>query len=366
MRKIIIITVILLLIIYVIISIYNIDLFEINNNKEMFNFNNNKERLNIYIISNINVGGANKYIKNIIDNYPNNNYIYIKSNEDLNKYVFMQNDIVFIQHICFSNININNLINKEKNNCKVYLSIHDYHWLYGENTYNIDCYLDPYYKIINSNNYENIKKLFNQCIYIIHPSKYIYDLYSKYYDNTNFIIQSHNDYYINTDSLYIPSITNNTINIGNLSGFDECKGKEYILNLIDEYKTYKNYNINFVIVGYNSPSYNETEYYDYVKKYNIHGLTYLNKWGETWCYSLTKALNTGLPIIYNNIGAFKERITDKPQYFKAFDNEYDDIQKIYDSFNKMLDYIIENNGKYNNFYSNSEIIYYPFYDNLFN
>ena len=31
----------------------------------------------------------------------------------------------------------------------------------------------------------------------------------------------------------------------------------------------------------------------------------------------------------------------------------------------MLDYIIKNNGKYNNFYKNSEIIYDPFYDNLF-
>ena len=104
---------------------------------------------------------------------------------------------------------------------------------------------------------------------------------------------------------------NNEINIGNLSGFSEYKGRDYILDLIDKYKTYNNYTINFIVVGYNSPAYNETEYYEYVKKYNIHGLTYLNKWGETWCYSLTKALNTGLPIVYNNIGAFKERISNK-------------------------------------------------------
>ena len=30
--------------------------------------------------------------------------------------------------------------------------------------------------------------------------------------------------------------------------------------------------------------------------------------GETWCYSLTKALISNLPIIYNDIGAFKTRI----------------------------------------------------------
>ena len=45
-----------------------------------------------------------------------------------------------------------------------------------------------------------------------------------------------------------------------------------------------------------------------IKNNKIHALLYLNKYGETWCYSLSKAIKTGLPILYNNLGAFKERL----------------------------------------------------------
>ena len=331
--------------------------------------NNNKT---VYIISNISAGGAVKYLNDIISNYSNNNYIYIKSKKQLNSIKLNgNNNILFIQHILHTNISINNLIKKIitiKNNCKIYLSIHDFHWIFGNNIQMKDVmngYLLSNDEIINSPNYNKINKLFELCDIIIHPSKFTSNVFSQNFYNLNYQIQYHNDYYVNNDSLYIPLITNNEINIGNLSGFSEYKGMYNILDLIDKYKTYNNYTINFIVIEYNSPSYNETEYYRYVKKHNIHGLTYLNKWGETWCYSLTKALNTGLPIIYNNIGAFKERITNKQQYFIAYESEYDDIQKIYDSFEKMLDYIIVNNGKYNKFYKNKEIIYNPFYDSIF-
>ena len=276
------------------------------------------------------------------------------------------NDIVFIQHLINTNISIDQIIDiLSLHKCNIYLSIHDFHWLSNDSDPAIG-YLSPEFDIKKSLNYNKIKILFSLVDIIIHPSKFTYNIYNKYYSNNNFKIIDHNDYKVNNDSIYIPPIYNNTINIGNLSGFCECKGKEYLLLLMSKYKIYKNYNINFVIIGYNSPVYNETEYYEYVKKYNIHGLTYLNKWGETWCYSLTKALNTGLPIIYNNIGAFKERITNKKQYFKAFDYENDDMLKIYNTFNNLLDYIIQNNGKYNNFYNNDIIIYNPFYDSIFN
>lgn len=351
----IILLVLLLLIVIIILKICSIETFE--------------NTRTVYIVSNIQRGGAVKYLVDITNHYTNNTYIYIKSKNDLNNIHFNKNDILFIQHIINTDISIDDLINIDKTNCKTYLSIHDYQWLIGNNNFDnvASSYLFLKDDIVNSPNYEKLRLLFNTMNFIIHPSQFTYDTYSKYYSNNNFIKVSHNDYYVNHDSKYIPIITNNIINIGHLSAFDEYKGSEYILDLMNKYKTYNGYTINFIITNHNSPSYNEVEYYDYIKKYNIHGLTYLNKWGETWCYSLTKGLNTGLPIIYNNIGAFKERIHEKnkEQYFKAFDNENDDMKKIHNSFEKMLNYIIENNGKYNNFYNNNQIIYNPFYDNLF-
>jgi hypothetical protein len=119
--------------------------------------------------------------------------------------------------------------------------------------------------------------------------------------------------------------------------------------------------INWFIVGVNIPSYSENEFYDYIKKYNIHALTFLNKWGETWCYSLTKAFHSGLPIIYNNFGVFKERIPENTKhYFKVYDNENDtDIGKLYSTFEKMISYII----KYQ--IDKESINYNEYYDNLF-
>ncbi len=75
-----------------------------------------------------------------------------------------------------------------------------------------------------------------------------------------------------------------------------------------------------------------------------------------------------MPILYNNFGSFKERIPEKDNYIKVFDSEYDvnSIDKLMEEFEKMLDYVISNNGKYNDKMKDDFIIKYnPFYDTLF-
>jgi hypothetical protein len=122
----------------------------------------------------------------------------------------------------------------------------------------------------------------------------------------------------------MPKINNNSINIGNFSLPNECKGIEQINFLKQEILNYKDYKINYYIVNVNIPSYNEEEFFDLVKKHHIHGLLHLNKWGESWCYSLTKSIQSGIPIYYNNIGSFKERIPkNENMYIKNIDSEND-------------------------------------------
>ena len=169
-------------------------------------------------------------------------------------------------------------------------------------------------------------------------------MYSIYFNNTNFVIENHNDILHENDIFTSNKITNNTINILNPSSNSVYKGSE-LTTIIKEIKKYKNYTINFYIININFPSYNENELFKLLISYNIHGLTYLNKWGETWCYSLTKGLISELPILYNNFGVFKERIPNNEKYIKVYEteNEYNnDINKEnlilrYDNF---LDYII--------------------------
>jgi hypothetical protein len=117
--------------------------------------------------------------------------------------------------------------------------------------------------------------------------------------------------------------------------------------LENKYKEYNGFRINFVIAGVNIPNYKENEFFEVIRTNNIHTLTLLNKWGETYCYALSKFLKSGLPIFYNGIGAVAERIPAKSHYMKVFDHEiaFDEHDKeiICNKFEEMINYIIENN-----------------------
>ena len=257
-----------------------------------------------------------------------------------------------------------------KNKLKLIITIHDWYWINDKILYEFDDnkeWVKNYLKkniIIN----EKILKIFSVADEILCPSNYVYDIYLYYFKDSNLKIVSHNDCYINNNKKYIPIIKDNNINIGNLNFFSYTKGNNIIEFLKDNIKSYKNYNINFLIVGQNLKIYDEFEYYDIIIDNNIHCLTYLNNYSETYCYSLTKALNPGLCIIYNNIGAYIERIQKKDHYFKIkyIKNSllYNDL--LLKKFYNMLDYVIENNGKYLDYdISNNYIIYNKYYDNLF-
>lgn len=130
---------------------------------------------------------------------------------------------------------------------------------------------------------------------------------------------------------------------------------EYLKN---NFTIYKGYNINWSIVGNNIQFYDENEFFEIITKYNIHCLTYLSIIGETWCYSLTKGLVSGLPIFYNNIGSFAERVDKSIKSniisYESEQSIHDDIDKkiISNRFKEFLDFIIQqkkSNGiiKYN-------------------
>ena len=335
-----------------------------------------KKNKNIFIITNNTGGGSIKYLDDIINHYKNVDFIYIKNKNDLYRQKYNVNDILFIQHLLFTDITIVEIIEiKLTFGLKIYISIHDFYWLNDVILYTFPsdyCVHNNYLKD-NININTDILKLFESADIIIHPSKFTFDIYSKYFNDINFKIVHHNDYLINQNIINVQKISKNMINIGVLHTYSICKGSQYIEMLRCKYKTYNSYNINWCIIGETIPPNNETEFFDYIKKYNIHCLTYLNKWGETWCYSLTKGINSGLPIIYNNFGSFKERIPhNKENIFMVYNNENnsDDCEQLYTTFIKILDYIILNNkenlNKKDNIpNTNLTIQYNDFYNNIF-
>jgi hypothetical protein len=323
------------------------------------------ERKNtVYIISNIKGGGSLKYIDDMTEHYGKSvNFIYISKDKEFNKYKFHKDDILFLQHLFFTDIRLEAIMNiKKKCGCRIIISIHDFYWLSDHVMYNVENSISYHNGYLNPNITisEDIKTLFDIADEILHPSHFTWNVFANYFSTKNFNLINHNDYLHFDFHEHIPVI-NTTINIGVLHEYSLCKGKEFIETLRNKYKSYKGYDIDWFVVGVNIPRYNETEFYTFIEKYNIHCLTFLNKWGETWCYSLTKAFQSGLPIIYNNFGAFKERIpSDQPHYFKVYENESENNpQKLFHIFQKLLDYLINKNM------TKKTIVYHSYYNKLF-
>jgi len=347
----------------------------INNNYSLsFDFFKllNKYRKTIYIISNIKGGGTLKYINDLISNYKNYVQIFIiYDREQLINNYYYDNDIIMVQQLFYTDILLEDILNiKKLYKSKIVISIHDFYWLSSDITRNLNT-IYPYwhYEYINNTKVSSlIINFFHNSDLVIHPSNFTFNIYSKYFDNNNFKLVYHNDYNIERNKRYIPEIINNTINIGFLHDYNKYKGKEKIDCLIKKYQIFKNYKINFFIKKVNIPSYKPDNFFEYIKTYNIHCLTLLNKWGETYCYALTLFINSGLPIIYNNFGAVKERIYENDHYFKVYDNEteYNNDDILFEQFEKLLEYIIYNNGLYNDSGEKKDIIYNNFYDYLFN
>lgn len=82
-----------------------------------------------------------------------------------------------------------------------------------------------------------------------------------------------------------------------------------------------------------------------MKEDAVHGLLYLNGHPETYSYALAKGINSGLPILYTNIGAIKERMAAERAYAppgKYIATTRSDLLKNFDS---LIKFVLEYAGK---------------------
>ena len=347
--------------------------FGVNEKRIFIDFSISK----VYVICNIKLGGTSKYINDILKSFPEIKFVFLTERKQINGIKFKDTDIIFVQQLIMTNIFPEDIIYiKDTYNSKIVISIHDFCWFNKEIIHNFG--IDPYHwhgKYIEDNIIinESVKKLFSIANDIIHPSLFTYNLYSNYFDKKNFKLVYHNDNIVNNNINNFPVIKKE-INIGVLHSFSIYKGKEIVNILMEKYTRYKKYKINFLISDFTIEKYEEDNFNDIIKKYNIHCLLSLNKWGETYCYALTKYLNSGLPILYNNIGSFKDRIPKKEKYqiLLESENEYEDFitnpenQIIAcNKFISFLEYIIKNNIDTTYKFNDSKFVIKKYYNDLF-
>lgn len=276
---------------------------------------------NIFIISNINNGGANKYMLDLLKIYSkyNLNIIFITCQNDIQKYInfFKNNDTLILQYILFSDLSFDIILNLvSKYNLKLIIPLHDNYYLIDDSEIDIkgDLTIHEHHNYIP--NYK--KNILREAHQIIFPSKYIFDVFniSDHDIKNKLFIKEHIDELFYDNISHIPIIEANIINIGIITEISKIKGYDLLKEIIhiDNIDNYKiiyhffspiNFKRNNIIMH---GRYNENEIYSLLIKNKIHGLLFFNSLPETYSFALTKGINSSLPIYYTPIGAIKERL----------------------------------------------------------
>ncbi len=276
----------------------------------------------IYVINTVKHGGALKYIYDLENYFSEVQFVYITQENQLNTHPINSKSIVLINHLTSGNISITDITNlKLQTKAYFILIIHDFFYLGLKSPY----YHVEYGKPLPENETHASylwKKSFHPVVcdmlqsmdVIIHQNQFSFDQFQRKGCSSlhNSIIIPPADYPIQRSKnvIYRP-IINNEIHLGMMTSNTVIKGQEMIKILKHFYINYQNFYIRWKIVGYNNiPLYNDslTSFFNLIIKENIHSLLYFNKYGETFSFALTKYLNSQLPILYNNIGSFKDRM----------------------------------------------------------
>ena len=284
---------------------------------------------NVFIINNINAGGALKYVTDFTNSFKDVNFVFIKSLNMLTACDIKQGDILFVNHLLRTGIRPLHIIEYKKSiNFKLVIAIHDFVWLKpflnNVTTFTSEINMHGGYSLVGAHLRPSAVKLFDACDLIIHQSKFAYDTYSKLYSSYKSVYSFPNDFEIVRGKTKFLRIRENVINIGVFHAFSEYKGKHLVTSIMDTLKgRYKDYKVMFYISGQNVDDYEDSQasFNNQLQVHQIHGLLYLSRFGETYSYAMTKYLNSGLPILYNNIGSFKERLSNYSGVFKMFESE---------------------------------------------
>lgn len=314
-----------------------------------------KKEKNILIISHKG-GGTEKYINDLKKIYLNYNFIFFDENEDIKKYKNI--DLIHINSF-FSMKIANNYLSIFRNNfanIKKILTVHDYQWLYPNDPNILSYNLSK--KEFNTRDSNEFLYLCNYCDTIIFPSYNILKNYNELINlkdiKNNIVVTSHNDKFIYENNLVVPKIEE-YINIAFLGNFIEYKGSQLYKYLFNNLKYYNGKLLKYHVFGYLSDEEKKDKIYDnnfiYHDNYdenniinllyekNIHLITHLSLFEESYCYALSNSINSGIPILYLEHGAFTERLNKLDKFVPT------SVNNLILNYKKILGFILKNKDK---------------------
>ena len=213
------------------------------------------------------------------------------------------------------------------------LTIHDYQWLFpwcpNPTTEDFNTLICPV------ENAENFRTLVRGCKKVFFHTKNTLSRYEQFCGKLNFeniIIEHPCDIPVNYERLYITKIEN-FIHVGFLGSQAEHKGYKLLENATKKMKGVRFH----VYGGFEHRStgnilchgpYKDETITDVLRNDGIHILLALSLSEETYCYALTRMINTGIPIVFLNRGAISERLLGKSERFFPIEDNLEETIKI--------------------------------------
>lgn len=214
---------------------------------------------------------------------------------------------------------------------KHYLTVHDYYLLNGNPTLtdehglylsaDIDKLHNPLYPLPDNMEPKEWREkhhiLFEKAEYVIFPTAAARELFGDFYTIGREIIAPHVEVgFRNVDILPKDFPVKTSHVIGVLGALGREKGADYLEEIARAAKE-AGHALTFVLIGYAyrpldvvtvTGPYCSIDLSDLLEKHHCDAIFFPARWPETYSYTLSAALESGLPIIAPSIGAFPERL----------------------------------------------------------
>lgn len=270
-------------------------------------------------------GGTQKYIDDLIKLFRNIEHKIINSTPfnitDVDKINMIHiHATMFGQHLGWNVLKLVDYFNNKQVN--VTITVHDYQWLF---TVNPAPSTEDFLSITpKEEDVSNCQVLFNSVSKIIFPTPRVHENYARYIniDPCKTVIEPHCDIPIRYEQTNVPEI-DNCINIAFIGLPSLHKGIREFHRLTQIMDKYYDIPINYHLYGGSNiiPTIVEHGYYNddtLINKLHedkIHIVLSISIAEETYCYSLTRLINSGLPIVYFSRGALTTRLKVSNRFF---------------------------------------------------
>lgn len=281
-------------------------------------------------------GGTQKYIDDLCKVFPNEKHVILNKqpfhiNIKNTKVLHIHSTMVGEENIGWEVLKIAELFKKE--NKKVILSVHDYQWLFPwclhPTTEDFETFSKSYA--------DNFKNLLHFCDKVYFHTENVLKRYKQFCGDINCIVKPPCDTLIRYENHIIQPIHEGIIKVAFLGGNSQHKGfhhfSDLARNCCNKFEFHM-YGVdasskNFISHG----KYEDETIIETLHKEGIHVLLALSISEETYCYALTKMINSGLPIVFFNRGSFTDRLLGKHERFFEVDSFCDLKSRLEDAVN---------------------------------